>query len=87
MANGEKRGVLERGANFFEKLHYGLGAAALAGAYVAPEFAPALIVFGVYELAHGGLINVIKNKFFKKNKAAKTSGKLALVGDRLSLGF
>ncbi len=79
MVNAEKRGVLERGANFFEKLHYGLGAVALAGSLIAPvEFAAPLIVFGAYEIAHGAIWNYLKNRVAKKSKAAKIGGKLTL---------
>jgi hypothetical protein len=62
-----KQGIIERGAAFFEKLHYGLGAAAIAGALIAPEaIAAPLIVFGAYEIAHGALWNWIKNRSSKK---------------------
>jgi hypothetical protein len=69
----EKMGLLERGAAFFEKLHYGLGAAAQAGALIAPaEIAPPLIAFGAYELAHGALWNWLKNRSRQK-PAPKTA--------------
>jgi hypothetical protein len=62
------KGFIERGANFFEKLHYGLGAVALAGAVVLPEFAAPLVLFGAWEIAHGALWNFIKNRSAKKPK-------------------
>lgn len=70
MSKAEKKGFFERGAGFFEKLHYGLGAAALAGAVVAPEFAAPLTTIGVFEIAHGGLWTVIKKAGVKKPKPA-----------------
>jgi hypothetical protein len=74
MANQEKKGFFERGAGFFEKLHYGLGAAALAGALVVPEFAAPLAVFGAWEVVHGALWTVIKKGVAKKPKIAAVSG-------------
>ncbi|MDB5161446.1 MAG: hypothetical protein JWO96_826 [Candidatus Saccharibacteria bacterium] len=56
------KGVVERGLNFFEKLHYGLGAAALVGAAIVPEFSAPLIVFGSYELLHGWVLKLIKER-------------------------
>ncbi len=67
-----KKGILEKGAGFFEKLHYGIGAVALAGAAIFPAEATALAVFGAYELAHGALWNYLKNKVSKKPKPSLT---------------
>jgi hypothetical protein len=60
------KGFIERGANFFEKLHYAIGAVAIAGA-VAFESA-GLAVVGAWEIAHGALWNFIKNRSAKKPK-------------------
>ena len=65
--SSEKRGVLERGANFFEKLHYGIGAAALAGAMIVPMAAEGLVIFSAYEFGHGAVWNWLKNKSKKKS--------------------
>lgn len=62
-----KGGLLERGANFFEKLHYGIGAVALVGAAVLE--APVLAVISVYEFAHGALWNYLKGKVTKNPRS------------------
>jgi hypothetical protein len=64
-AGGWVRNKAEGGANFFEKLHYGLGAAALASALIFPPAEAALATVGVYEVAHGFVWNFIKNKIKK----------------------
>jgi hypothetical protein len=70
MAKETGKGFIERGAGFFEKLHYGLGVAALAGSVLLPEFSAPLIVFGAWEIAHGALWTFIKNRASKKPKLA-----------------
>jgi len=65
-----KGGILERGAGFFEKLHYGLGAVALVGAAVFPEFSVPLAIIGAWEIVHGGLWTVIKSGVSKKPQPA-----------------
>lgn len=62
------KGILERGTGFFEKLHYGIGAAALVGAAIFPAEAAGLAVFGVYEFVHGALWGYLKNRAGKKPK-------------------
>lgn len=63
----KNKGIVERGAGFFEKLHYGLGAVAIAGAFIAPEkIAAPLLVFGAYEIVHGALWTFIKQLGKKK---------------------
>lgn len=61
---------MERGAGFFEKLHYGIGAAALAGAIVLPEFSAPLVTIGAFEIVHGALWTVIKKGIAKQPKPA-----------------
>lgn len=63
-----RKGIIERGAGFFEKLHYGIGAAALVGAVIIPPAEAALVVFGVYEFAHGALWGYLRNRAGKKPK-------------------
>jgi hypothetical protein len=71
----------ERTANFFEKLHYGIGAVALAGfaaesatgiALVRPDI---LLLVAAYEGLHGLAINAIKN-WFKNRGKSNSSPKL-----------
>ena len=62
------KGLIERGAGFFEKLHYAIGAVALVGA-VAFE-SVALTVIGAWEIAHGALWGFIKNRSAKKPQPA-----------------
>ncbi|HSX18307.1 MAG TPA: hypothetical protein VLE51_03060 [Candidatus Saccharimonadales bacterium] len=65
-----RKGFFERGAAFFEKLHYSIGTVALVGAAVFPEFAAPLAVFGAWEIAHGALWGWLKNRSSKKPKMA-----------------
>lgn len=58
MGTEQNKGLLERGA------------AALVGAAIFPPEAAALAVFGAWEIAHGALWNVIKNRASKKPKLA-----------------
>jgi len=64
------KGIIERGASFFEKLHYGLGAIALAGSILVPELAAPLVLFGAWEIAHGALWGFVKNRAAKKPQPA-----------------
>jgi len=67
---GQEKGRGERFAGFWEKLHYGLGAAALAGSVLLPEVAAPLAVIGFFEIAHGALWTVIKKGVSKKSQIA-----------------
>ncbi len=75
MEGSSKPGIMERSANFFERLHYAIGAVALGGAIVESAVGVALVnpealaVVGVIELGHGLIINGIKN--FIKNRRKK----------------
>jgi hypothetical protein len=69
MAQEANKGIVERGAAFFEKLHYGLGAVALVGAEVLSS--GPLFVFGAWEVAHGALWTWLKNH--SKQKQMKPS--------------
>ncbi|HVS78724.1 MAG TPA: hypothetical protein VHD84_00325 [Candidatus Saccharimonadales bacterium] len=69
MERDRKTPFWERSANFFEKLHYGIGAVALAGYAVFQK--EILATVGVIEIAHGLVINGIKNWF--KNRKNKNS--------------
>jgi hypothetical protein len=62
----EKKGVLERGAAFFEKLHYAIGAVALGG-YLLFESAT-LGAVAVWEGLHGLAWGWIRNRTAKKPK-------------------
>lgn len=65
-----KKGIFERGAAFYEKLNYGLGAAAIAGSLIAPpEVAPFLVAFGALQFAEGALI-----RWIRKGGARKALG-------------
>jgi hypothetical protein len=66
------KGRVERGAAFFEKLHYGIGAAALVGAEIASS--SALLAFGAYEVLHGAFWTLVTK--WRQNKSSK-SPKLA----------
>jgi hypothetical protein len=64
-----KKGIVERSASALEKIHYGIGIAALAGSVVFPEFAAPLAVIGAWEIVHGGLWTVVKK--WRQNKSTK----------------
>ncbi|HSW78776.1 MAG TPA: hypothetical protein VLF88_02050 [Candidatus Babeliales bacterium] len=70
MAKEQSKGLLEKGAGFFEKLHYAIGGVALIGAVALPEIASPLAVFGAYEIVHGVLWTFIKNGVSKSPKRA-----------------
>jgi hypothetical protein len=70
MAKEQEKGLLERSAGFFERLHYAIGGVALVGAVVLPELSAPLALFGAYEIVHGAVWNWIKNKTAKKPKSA-----------------
>jgi hypothetical protein len=70
---GEKKpSFLERTANFFEKLHYGIGAIALAGAalFGSEILAEVAILECIHGLAIHGLKNFIKRGFKKRSSPA-----------------
>lgn len=59
---GEKGKGFDRGLEFYEKLQYGIGAIALAGAAIFPEFSAPLAVYGVIQFAQGALVRIIRNR-------------------------
>ena len=68
MANEQGKGLIERGAGFFEKLHFAIGAVAIGGALAFES--TTLAVVGAWEIAHGALWNFIKHRAAKKPKLA-----------------
>ena len=78
MKTEQKKGAVERGANFFEKLNYGLGAAALVGALIYPPAETILIAFASLQIAEGALWNWIKNRAGKKKQVAQSLAKPAI---------
>jgi hypothetical protein len=69
MNQEQAKGKWERFGGFWEKIHYGIGAAALTGSVAFPEAAPFLATVGVIEVGHGLLWNYFK-KIGKKKPAA-----------------
>lgn len=59
---GEKGKGIDRGLAFYEKLQYGIGAVALAGALVLPEFSGPLVAYGVFQFAQGALVRWVRNR-------------------------
>jgi hypothetical protein len=66
MEKAQKAPLWERGANFFKKLHYAIGAVALVGYAIFQK--EILAVVGIYELAHGLVIEGIKNWIKNRSK-------------------
>lgn len=66
MAEKLRSGVIERSANFLKKLHYGLGAVALAGAEVVAPAAAVLVPFATWEGAHGLFWQWVEKRSAKK---------------------
>ena len=78
MSEEQQKGLIEHGASFFEKLNYGLGAAALVGALIYPPAETILIAFAALQFAEGALWNWIKNRAGKKKQVAQTLAKPAI---------
>lgn len=70
-----KKGLVERGAGFFKRIHYALGAVAL-GAGLAFESSVATIV-GIYELGHGFVLGAIEKWAAKQKQTGKVIPKAA----------
>ena len=71
MSKEQQKGLIERGANFFEKLNYGLGATALIGALIYPPAETILVTFAALQFAEGALWSWVKNRSHKKQKVPK----------------
>lgn len=70
MSKEQQKGLIERGAGFFEKLNYGLGAIALVGAAIYPSAETILVAFAALQFAEGALWNWAKSRAAKKPKTA-----------------
>ena len=70
MSEEQQKGLIEHGASFFEKLNYGLGAAALVGAYIYPPAEAILVAFAALQFAEGALWNWAKNRTTKNPETA-----------------
>lgn len=66
MEKGQKRNLFERGAEFYEKFNRVLGALAIVGAvgsaFIAPEYTPYFVAFGVLQFVEAEIIKSIRTR-------------------------